>query len=394
MQESERRVRQRDTEIERLKTKLEAFACKERVNAARLREALSSWRSGAVLSTAKGTGSGAGVGMGSVASPNSRPLSSIVFNSPPGTSLSRRDSISSASGTRRDSIASVRRESISSATTSVTPLRRESSMSFRRESLTAVSKIRRESGKQQQHTGSEEASAWDVIEALDAQKNILERRNEELSELLEEYGRNSTSECRSLWGRERDRDRDRKGERDSQRDRSSHSHSHRYSESERDDIHCPTYLVSKSDIFSDIDEGGLESILENRNVGSPRCTVRPPSHTQMGSLSPPSGTQIADQQRRIEALQSSCEKLRSKREEGDKLCHQLRLRVQEAQKVRGEGNERKRRMFYDSNCCVLILSYSSLQLLLSLSSHVVIYLVVSYPILSCMVSLLISFLVH
>lgn len=341
MQESERRVRQRDTEIERLKTKLEAFACKERVNAARLREALSSWKSGAVLSTAKGTGSGAGVGMGSVASPNSRPLSSIVFNSPPGTSPSRRDSMSSASGTRRDSIASVRRESISSATTSVTPLRRESSMSFRRESLTAASKIRRdisrESGKQQQHTGSEETSAWDVIEALDAQKNILKRRNEELSELLEEYGRNSTSECRSLWGRERDRDRDRKGERDSQRDRSSH----RYSESERDDIHSSTYLVSKSDIFSDIDEGGLESILENRNVGSPRCTVRPPSHTHMGSLSPPSGTQIADQQRRIEALQSSCEKLRSKREEGDKLCHQLRLRVQEAQEVRGEGNGRK-----------------------------------------------------
>lgn len=298
-QESERRVRQRDTEIERLKTKLEAFSCKERANAARLREALSSWKSGAVLTTAMGSGAGSGPGSGSiaVASPNNRSMSSASFSSPAG-----KRPVQTSPSRRRDS------------TASVTPLRRESSMSFRRESLTPGSKIRRdkerdisrESGKQL--PTSEEASAWDVIEALDAQKNILERRNEELTEQLLEHSRNMTGECRSLWGRDRDRD--------------------------REDTHSSSYLGSKSDIFSDLDEGGMESILENKNVGSPRSTVRPPPAQMTTPTAVKMYEHISEQQKRIEALQSSCEKERNKGEEGEKLCNQLRSRIQESQQVR------------------------------------------------------------
>ena len=339
-------MRQRETEIERLKTKLEAFACKERANAARLREALSSWKSGAVLTAVMGTGTGGGTGAGVGSSPNNRSMSSTVFNSPRAkrhgqTSPHRRDSIASASGTRRDSISSVtRRESISSTTASVTPLRRESSMSFRRESLTPSSKIRRDIGKdsakQLAGAGSEEASAWDVIEALDAQKSILERRNEELTEQLEEYSRNNTSECRSLWGRENNRDKDRG----------------RNGESERDGIHGSSYLSSKSDLFSEIDEGGMESIIENKNVGSPRCAVHAvPSHMTTHPAAK-MYEHIAEQQRRIDALQSSCDKQRSKGDEGDKLCHQLRLRVQEAQQVKEKGFG-----FYFSHLLLYVPSY-------------------------------------
>ena len=136
-------------------------------------------------------------------------------------------------------------------------------------------------------------------------------------------------------------------------------------------MHGSSYLASRSDIFSEIDEGGMESIIENKNVGSPRSSVRArPSHM----TTPPAAKMyehIAEQQRRIDALQSSCDKQRSKGDEGDRLCHQLRLRVQEAQQVRekAKGNVIMRLQLLCFDGSLLFNSYSA-------------YRVISYSILS------------
>jgi hypothetical protein len=302
VQESERRVRQREGEIERLKLKIEAVAVKERATAARHREALSAWRSGAVLSSSTSAVSAVSPKMASATagSPMRRPVPSTSFSSPPSKTYTspRTEKKETATPTSRLKSQS-QRESLS----------HRDSFSHRestghRESMSHRDSI---SSGQRVPVGSDDVCAWDVIEALDAQRSALEKRNEELSEQLADMGRALVGGGSSLWTRH----------------------------SSKDASITPTY-----DIFNDFDESqlgvgvGLGIREDEGGTGTPRRKGRESSLTPAPT---PTAAKmydhITEQQKKIESLEGRCDKAKERHEESERLNTTLRGRIQEIQEV-------------------------------------------------------------
>jgi hypothetical protein len=293
-------VRQRDGEIERLKLKIEAVAVKERATAARHREALSAWRSGAVLSSSTSAVSAVSpkIVSATAGSPMRRPAPSSSFSSPPSKTytsprMERKETATPISRLKSQS----QRDSFS----------HRDSMGQRdstghRESMSHRDSI---SSGQRVPVGSDDVSAWDVIEALDAQRAALEKRNEELSEQLADMGRALVGGGSSLWTRH----------------------------SSKDASSTPTY-----DIFNDFDESQLGvgvGIREDEgNTGTPRRKGRESSLTPAPT---PTAAKmydhITEQQKKIESLEGRCDKAKERYEESERLNTTLRGRIQEIQEV-------------------------------------------------------------
>lgn len=295
VQESERRVRQREGEIERLKLKIEAVAVKERATAARHREALSMWRSGAVLSSSSapaGTAVSPKIASATASSPIRRLAPSSSFSSPPSKTYVSPRADKKETATPSSRLRS-QRDSIS---------HREST--GHRESMSHRDSI---SSTQKAPVGSDDVSAWDVIEALDTQRAALEKRNEELSEQLADMGRALVGGGSSLWTRH----------------------------SSKDATSTPTY-----DIFNDFDESqlgmgiGLGVRGDGGDTGTPRRKGR---ESSLLSATTPTAAKmydhITEQQKKIESMESRCDKAKERYEESERLNTALRGRIQEVQEV-------------------------------------------------------------
>lgn len=159
VKESERRVRQRDQELERLRVKLQSLATKERETAVRHREALAAWRQGQVrIPTSSGSstgGSGTGV---TTSSSSSRPSPS----SSPSSFKTARNNMSLL-GAKKPIIATASAKALQVSF----PDSRGSSTGHAGQTVTGAG-----------------FNPMDVIAALDAQREALEKRNEELNEQL------------------------------------------------------------------------------------------------------------------------------------------------------------------------------------------------------------------
>ena len=277
-QESERRVRQRESELERFKVKMEAVVVKERAVAARHRSALSAWRSGAVLSVG-GTGIGTGGHNSPKASAGTGP------SSPFGRSCM--SAHCSPNSKMQASAALLRRMSDSPA----------NSARQRRESISSSSTLRHQSI-------GDEASAWDVIEALDDQRCALERANEELMEQLADINRSLISEG-----------------------------SRRASMNMND--------LSRSSLFGSADQsdhgggggGGINSIALTPLRWDQSSASPSPSRTQPTATATKMYEHITELQKKIELAELKSEKERIKGEEADKMSMQLRAKIQEMNEV-------------------------------------------------------------
>lgn len=279
-------MRQRESELERFKVKMEAVVVKERVVAARHRSALSAWRSGAVLSVG---GTGNGNGTGGHNSPSPKAGAGSGPSSPFGrSSMSAHCSPNSK---MQASPALLRRMSDSPA----------NSARQKRESISSSSTLRHQSI-------GDEASAWDVIEALDDQRCALERANEELIEQLADMNRSLISE-------------------------SSRSRSRRTSINMND--------LSRSNLFGSADQsdhgggggGGINSIALTPLRWDQSSTSQSPSRTQPTATATKMYEHITELQKKIELAELKSEKERIKGEEADKMSMQLRAKMQEMKEV-------------------------------------------------------------
>ena len=275
-------MRQRESELERFKVKMEAVVVKERVVAARHRSALSAWRSGAVLSVG-----GTGNGTGGHNSPSPKPGAGSGPSSPFGrSSMSAHCSPNSK---MQASPALLRRMSDSPA----------NSARQKRESISSSSNLRHQSI-------GDEASAWDVIEALDDQRCALERANEELIEQLADMNRSLISES---------------------------SRSRRTSVNMND--------LSRSNLFGSADQsdhgggggGGINSIALTPLRWDQSSTSPSPSRTQPTATAAKMYEHITELQKKIEQAELKSEKERIKGEEADKMSMQLRAKMQEMKEV-------------------------------------------------------------
>ena len=277
-QESERRVRQKESELERFKVKMEAVVVKERAVAARHRSALSAWRSGAVLSVG-GTGTGTGGHNSPKASAGTGPSSPFGRSS--------MSAHCSPNSKMQASPALLRRMSDSPA----------NSARQRRESISSSSTLRHQSI-------GDEASAWDVIEALDDQRCALERANEELMEQLADMNRSLISES---------------------------------SRSRRTSINMND--LSRSNLFGSADQsdhgggGGINSIALTPLRWDQSSTSQSPSRTQPTATATKMYEHITELQKKIEQAELKSEKERIKGEEADKMSMQLRAKMQEMKEV-------------------------------------------------------------
>ena len=277
-------MRQRESELERFKVKMEAVVVKERVVAARHRSALSAWRSGAVLSVG---GTGNGNGTGGHNSPSPKAGAGSGPSSPFGrSSMSAHCSPNSK---MQASPALLRRMSDSPA----------NSARQKRESISSSSNLRHQSI-------GDEASAWDVIEALDDQRCALERANEELIEQLADMNRSLISES---------------------------SRSRRTSVNMND--------LSRSNLFGSADQsdhgggggGGINSIALTPLRWDQSSTSPSPSRTQPTATAAKMYEHITELQKKIEQAELKSEKERIKGEEADKMSMQLRAKMQEMKEV-------------------------------------------------------------
>ena len=267
-------MRQRESELDRFKLKMEAIVVKERAVAARHRTALAAWRSGAVLSVG-GPGTGPGTGAGGHNGPKAGAGASSSFGR---SSMSAHCSPNSKMPA---SPAHFRRMSDSPASTA----------RQRRESLSSFTTSR-------QQSMGDEASAWDVIEALDDQRHALERANEELVEQLADMNRSLVSEC-----------------------------SHRGS----------TTGLSRSNLFGSADqsEHGAGGGGGSNPLTPLRCdqSFASPTRTQPTATATKMYEHITEQQQKIEQLELKIEKARVKSEDADKSSMQLRAKMQELKEV-------------------------------------------------------------
>ena len=269
-------MRQRETELDRFKLKMEAIVAKERAVAARHRTALAAWKSGAVLSVwGPGTGSVTGTGG------HNSPKAGAGANSPFGrSSMSAHCSPNSKMPA---SPAHFRRMSDSPA----------SAVRPRRESLSASTTSR-------QQSMGDEASAWDVIEALDDQRHALEIANEELVEQLADMNRSLVSEC-----------------------------SHRGS----------TIGLSRSNLFGSADQSEHGAGAGGGGGSNPLTPLRcdqsfaSPTRTQPTATATKMYEHITEQQQNIEQLELKIEKARVKCVDADKSSMQLRTKMQELKEV-------------------------------------------------------------
>ena len=250
---------------------------KERATAAKHKLAHSAWRSGAILTTAAGTGA---------SSPQNRSLS---LN---GSVLSTASSSSSPSSSRRGSA-------------SGTPTGTSSRLSLGSQTRVKVQGQGQglSLGSRQQSGKEEETSAWDVIEALDSQRSALEARNEELMDMLKELNLNLNLNNTSG---------DNKGDRDS--------------------------FLLFDDSNADGNRMAEESVIDSSlaSKGSPSSAGRPDS--RITPLLTPTAAKmydmITEQQKTIELADSKCDMWRVKVEDSETLNSHLRGRVQEMKEVR------------------------------------------------------------
>ena len=248
---------------------------KERATAAKHKLALSAWRSGAILTTAAGTGA---------SSPQNRSLS---LN---GSVLSTASSSSSPSSSRRGSA-------------SGTPTGTSSRLSLGSQTRVKVQGQGQglSLGSRQQSGKEEETSAWDVIEALDSQRSALEARNEELMDMLKELNLNLNNTSG-----------DNKGDRDS--------------------------FLLFDDSNADGNRMAEESVIDSSlaSKGSPSSAGRPDS--RITPLLTPTAAKmydmITEQQKTIELADGKCDMWRVKVEDSETLNSHLRGRVQEMKEVR------------------------------------------------------------
>lgn len=276
-------MRLRDTEIDRLKQKLSDLALSERATVVKHKLALAAWRSGAVLNTSNSFGGGGGS-----YSPSNRSVGCSSVNS---------------------AVSSPSYRGPGGASTSVSPRGGSSSSRLSGGGGLCMSRSPR------RQRAAEEASAWDVIEALDAERAALESRNEELSEQLKSMSVSSPrSEGSSMW----------------RNDESPGDISVHFSDLDAED-NCMT------------DRSGADSYMivgsNGSRAGSPEKTDRgnirrPPPIPILTPTAAKMYDMITEQQRTIESAEARCEMLRAKVDESDKLQSQLRGKVQEMKEVR------------------------------------------------------------
>ena len=163
---------------------------------------------------------------------------------------------------------------------------------------------------------AEEASAWDVIEALDAERSALEARNEELNEQLKTMCSSARSKSSYMSRNEI-----------SQIEESAGDVSAHFSDLDIEE-NCMTDR-SEADSYMNMNgsRGGSPEKTDRNNIRRPPpIPILTPTAAKMYDM-------ITEQQRTIEQAEARCEKLRVKVEESDKLQVQLRGRVQEMKEV-------------------------------------------------------------
>lgn len=358
-------MRLRDTEIERLKLKLSALAVKERTTAAKHKTVLAAWRSGAILNTS----TPGGISPSNRSSVNRSSLSGLNLNtsntstySTYSTNTSTHSSPSSTSSHRGPlkgtSPGGNTRYSVGGGLTPGTGVGGQSPGGNRRHSggggltsNTPHTPLTPGGGSRPRvSVGGEEVSALDVIEALDAQKNELERRNEELSEELAEMNRTFNYENIhgsrggrgdkgprgvGLFDNNDDNDEGHAVE-ESVLDGFSHMNEHARAPQKADiNTTSTTHITSTSRIPHSTHSPHGTHIAHTAHNTSPHNThsTSPTPAPPMNQTATKMYELIREQVRKIEALDAQCDRWRERHEEGERVSGQLRGRVQEMQEV-------------------------------------------------------------